>query len=483
MKHQIRFILFFLLIGINTTTFAQQNDSTIIKITLPTTENWKIADTVSLETTHPIFDQRKMSYFEKIDSTKNEWTIKIYLGKPSLYHFLVKRKIYNYLVIFPNDEIEITFDEERNYIFSKSKLTREYQTIFNNQNKYNTSHLVKYEWQEYLEKVDSVKKLELVEYELAFKDEKPNPIFDAYFRNKVASSHNSAFGYYPFFRNRYLKKQEMVAIMPDEYFETEPKISYHIPIDLQKDYPYTNDYLMGVSSTLAKEGNCAEQGKAYQFENFHCIYQNTEKIDTPKLKKLLALHSLEGMTKQTEWSNLSQTEIVENAFMSLEKEFPNDEDISYLKNKAKNLKRFAKGQPAPNFTLKDENGKTVSLSDFRGKYVLIDFWATGCKPCIAEHPFSKKLEEEFTDKNIAFLYVCLDSQEETWKKLLKKIPLEGTQIFANRGEENNKIKKVYNIEGVPVYIFLDKEGNFISTNARPSQNAKQIIEKALADEK
>ncbi len=484
MKHQILTLAFFLFIGITTRTFAQQNDSTTIKIILPTTEDWKIADTVSLENFHAIFSELKtIIYFERVDSIKNEWVTKIPISRADLYYLSVKRKKYNYLLIFPNDEIEVLFNEEGKYTFSKSKLSKEYQTTFNNQNKYSYSDFVKYEWQEYVEKVDSLIKQEISDYELAFQSEKPNPIFDAYFRNKVVSSHNYAFGYYPFFHNRHHKKKEMVAILPEEYFDAEPKVPYTIPSSLEEDYPYTSDYIRGVSNTLAKEGNCdAEQGKVYDFENYHCVYQNTSKISTSQLKKMMALNSLEGMIKKIEWSNLSQTEIIDKAFMSLENEFPNDEDVLFLKEKTKNIKRFAKGQPATNFTLKDKNGKIVSLSDFKGKYVLIDFFSAWCKPCIAERPYSEKLETEFADKNIVFLNVCIDSKESIWKKVLDKIPLEGTELYAE-DKESKEIREAYNIEGASAYFFLDKDGNFISINARPSQNAKRIIEKALAEDK
>jgi thiol-disulfide isomerase/thioredoxin len=133
------------------------------------------------------------------------------------------------------------------------------------------------------------------------------------------------------------------------------------------------------------------------------------------------------------------------------------------------VKKFKSGNPAPPFSLMNENRKLVSLSDFKGKIVYIDFWGVGCAPCryeIANHV--PKLHEKYAGKDIVFINICVDVDEKTWKKTLSEIKLEGINLIAE-GWTNNQVCKEYNINGLPHYILLDKQGKFVNNNmARPS---------------
>ncbi len=116
----------------------------------------------------------------------------------------------------------------------------------------------------------------------------------------------------------------------------------------------------------------------------------------------------------------------------------------------------------PNF-----NGGKNSLSDFKGKYIFIDIWATWCLNCWNEWPYLKKLEEEYKDRNIIFLSLSLDRLESEWRDAIKKKNLSGVQLLAN-GKDN--FFKEYVIKGIPRYIFIDTEGKIIDYNApRPSK--------------
>ncbi len=148
-----------------------------------------------------------------------------------------------------------------------------------------------------------------------------------------------------------------------------------------------------------------------------------------------------------------------------------DEDFkTQLQSKVENMGKFINGSPAPNFELNDKNGNKVSLEDFKGKNIYIDFWATWCKPCIAEIPDLKKLEEKFKNKNIVFLSISLDSQKdiEKWKNFISKKELEGTHLIVENAWES-KVVKDYMIESIPRFILIDTEGNLVDINApRPS---------------
>lgn len=144
------------------------------------------------------------------------------------------------------------------------------------------------------------------------------------------------------------------------------------------------------------------------------------------------------------------------------------------------LFKARKGQPAVDFTYPDANGKPVSLSDFKGKVVLVDVWATWCGPCRGELPHLKKLEEEMKGKEVVFIGVSLDEDKnlEKWKKFIVDEQLPGIQLFAGGW---SKIAKDYKITGIPRFMVFDREGKVVESKApRPSDpNLKTLLEEEL----
>ena len=128
--------------------------------------------------------------------------------------------------------------------------------------------------------------------------------------------------------------------------------------------------------------------------------------------------------------------------------------------------KIAPGQPSPSFTYKDINGKEVHLSDFVGKYVYIDNWATWCGPCRREQPMLKKLEERFAGKNICFVSVSCDQDKSAWEKVVKEEKLEGIQLYAGAFDP---FMDAYMITAIPHFILIDREGKVINAKmSRPS---------------
>ena len=119
---------------------------------------------------------------------------------------------------------------------------------------------------------------------------------------------------------------------------------------------------------------------------------------------------------------------------------------------------------APDFSLADINGKRFDLSDFKGKYVYMDIWATWCGPCKVQIPFMKQLEEEFRDAPIHFVSISVDSEDDkpVWAKMVRENEMSGVQLFA--GRENN-FGYDYKIQYIPTFIILDKDGNIMNPSA------------------
>lgn len=117
----------------------------------------------------------------------------------------------------------------------------------------------------------------------------------------------------------------------------------------------------------------------------------------------------------------------------------------------------------------------------KGKVIYIDCWADYCGPCLAEMPNSKALMESMKEKNVSFVYVCLNSKEKQWKALLDRFQLGGQHYFLSK-TQSEAWEKVFNITGVPYYFLIDKKGTIVENGShlRPNE-AVGNIEKLLKE--
>lgn len=143
----------------------------------------------------------------------------------------------------------------------------------------------------------------------------------------------------------------------------------------------------------------------------------------------------------------------------------------------KDIEATAIGAIAPGFTQNDVNDKPVSLSDFRGKYVLLDFWASWCAPCRAENPNVIKAYNQYKDKNFTVLSVSLDKADAkaAWLAAIKADGLEWTQV-SDLKYWNNDVAKQYGIRSIPQNFLIDPNGKIIATNLKGDELGKKLKE-------
>jgi peroxiredoxin len=141
---------------------------------------------------------------------------------------------------------------------------------------------------------------------------------------------------------------------------------------------------------------------------------------------------------------------------------------------AKKIQRgLAPGSPFPDFDEKDLDGKPLSIANFKGKVVLIDFWATWCGPCVQELPNVLKAYEKYHDKGFEIIGISLDSDKDKLTSFIKKNNVTWPQYFDGQGWQS-KLGSKYGINSIPATYLLDKEGKIIGKGLRG-----EALEKAV----
>ncbi len=172
------------------------------------------------------------------------------------------------------------------------------------------------------------------------------------------------------------------------------------------------------------------------------------------------------------------------SFISTLEKVSNDQKLlESVKRYAAQYAHLYAGRIAPDAEFYDAEGKVSKLSDYRGKVLYIDTWATWCGPCKREIPYLKTLEESYHSKNVQFISVSTDKDVTAWKSFISKESMTGLQLHQSQ-EMEKTMSYLYAVNSIPRFVLIDEAGKIVSVDApRPSstEDIHKLIDGVLND--
>ena len=229
------------------------------------------------------------------------------------------------------------------------------------------------------------------------------------------------------------------------------------------------------------------------FASVYCMYQQSNRpADLPDKQNAQAETAIKHLPDETVrgWylakNVLTRAKAYDDDYIArlekYRKHLVTDEQRKLVSDFILTINKTGKGEPAIPFDGTTPDGSKVSLSDFKGKVVLVDVWATWCGPCVAEIPHLKKLEEEMASKDVVFISYSIDEMKDLakWKEFVKAKKLGGVQLIGDAGFKS-PVCTAYKITSIPRFMVFDKNGRIVSIAApRPSSpDLKVLLEKHL----
>jgi len=401
-----------------------------IRLTLPRSLNKPISIDLDCSKPDSVQFEGEQAAFLKFDLAQKKYWMKIFQEMSVKHPELASGNNQNPLYFVIQDSITQLRIQYLDKYFADSNITGKEDFISNERNSLVYSSLY-YRM--------SVPKNEIIE-QLAF------------YKNPNDSSANS------------LTYSEEVSFSDDNLFE----INYY-----QK---FMNDFIMKAVRVENPQGNFSSY-ELYLDKGLNVIDKWFKKPQTNFKQKIIFInHLISSATMFKAPVNIDQFQA---AIEKLRKSENASKYLSPVNDNLKKLKesmsKFSIGARAPNFELKDSNGKVFHLSDFKNKIIFIDVWASWCGPCVANIPKWNDLVEKYSGNNeFQFLSVSIDDNVSDWAKAEAKFKPYGLKLIADVGGYKSVFAKSFELHVIPAYISIDKEGNILSFSSSISDFQKII---------
>ena len=206
--------------------------------------------------------------------------------------------------------------------------------------------------------------------------------------------------------------------------------------------------------SLKRIDSIGYESTASEMKNY--VYEITQKNISPSLT-IYTVTTFQQMADRYGMRGFTPTEVAEIVNKAISK-FPDNTTLQ-------DWKKTLRPGKAPEFALADTTGQPLSLSSFKGKYVLIDFWASWCRPCRMENPNVVAAFNQFRGKNFTILGVSLDTAKQSWINAIHMDGLTWNHVSDLKGWES-EAAGMYGVQSIPYNLLLDPEGNIIAENLR-----------------
>lgn len=384
-----------------------------------------LIDTLKIEN----FDGDIMHIFNISDNNTFRDTINI----PEGYYRLTHNDQQSEFYVRPNYDLNLNFDArnidktirwkgkgsiENNYIAKRTFLENKLINLSH------YSYYITLEESDFLKLNDSIYNLkkELFETHRDNFDNRFSTIEDKNLKykslNKIAS--------YPWMKRMFIDKDFKVS-------ENYPNVYKNINLN-DEDILVSVHYLLYITNYLdSKKTSRIEENDS--LDSVFTILEEIDKyVQNQKVKNELSYYMMRYRLERTMEPEKSLEKYVTMT--------TNETDLREIRQKFEQISGLKKGSKSPDFELENIDGKIVSLSNFQGKIVYIDLWATWCKPCLEEFSHLESLKEDFKKEDIAFISICKDDKKENWRKMVSNEKLSGIQLFA----PNDDISILRNIQ-------------------------------------
>lgn len=239
-----------------------------------------------------------------------------------------------------------------------------------------------------------------------------------------------------------------------------------------------------LESAVIRRTELNMQGRVYskkqQFDSVEIVKKDFEESElklNSDLKNLIresspslvSLYGLNFIDMESEFS------FYDSMVTSCTVRFPEHFWPKLLSSNLDKIRDLRLGHTAPDFTLNDPDGNPISLSQLRGKYVLIDFWAAWCKPCREENPNVVRAYQKYGGEKFEILGVSLDRTKEAWLKAIEDDGLPWIQV-SDLQYFNSEAARLYNINAIPATYLVDPDGKIVEKNLRGASLEAKLLE-------
>ena len=233
---------------------------------------------------------------------------------------------------------------------------------------------------------------------------------------------------------------------------------------------FFNKFYSGIASGFASNLKTQTEIGKQDFYSLMNYFKENKFLSNDTIREAVVLKSLSESPRYTAIKINSVLAILEQAT----KECKSEANRKSAENLKKKLSVMNIGQPAPQLSFQDVNGKAVSLSSFKGKYVYLNFWASWCSSCTQELTLIPELKKMYGSK-ITFVSISVDKQPEAMRNFLKKNPkLDWTFLYC---DNYKKAKEEFNVLTVPTYYLIDPKGNIFKSPADRPQDIEPAFVK------